>query len=49
MKCLTCNIELRHRDTLDTDWYGELTFYICDICKDEFVCRDGDENTLEIL
>ena len=41
--CPDCDTKVRLVNELDTDWYGNLKYYQCKVCKERFVSQNGGE------
>ena len=41
--CPCCNTSMKFLFDLKTDWYGELKYFKCDMCKENFIERDSGD------
>jgi predicted SprT family Zn-dependent metalloprotease len=41
--CPDCDTKLRLVNELNTDWYGNLKYYYCKVCKERLVSRDNGD------
>lgn len=43
MLCPDCETPVKLTNELNTDWYGNLKYYRCKVCKEIFVARNNGE------
>lgn len=41
--CPDCNIELKFSCEFNTEWYGNLKYYLCKSCEETFVSQNNGE------
>jgi len=41
--CPSCNSSMKFLFELKTEWYGELKYFMCKICKENFIERDSGD------